>query len=103
MPRTPNFGTYYVAFGKFTRAHEAVVNPETTRAGIIDAIKHSDFGFNDIVAVHEITIGEPARDVTEEILRAAGKWFEEETQLSPADLQDARFDHARDMRKHEAA
>ncbi len=38
--------------------------------------------------------------MTEELLREAGQWDEP---LAPIDAQATRFDHARDLRKHEAA
>jgi hypothetical protein len=77
------------------RGREAVVDPEITRGGVISRIASGEY--KNISFIHEIA-GGSVEDVTEAILTEAAL-----PQIPPedVDLQAIRFDHARDLRKHE--
>ena len=78
------------------RGREAVVDPEITRREVIARVASGEY--NNISFIHEI--GDRAVvDVTEEILAEA---VLPEIADSRTDLQASSFDHARDLRKHEA-
>ena len=79
------------------RGREAIVDPEITRREVISRIASGEY--RNISFIHEIA-GSSVDDVTEEILAAAAL---PELPDIEADLQAARFDHARDLRKHETA
>ena len=79
------------------RGREAVVDPEITRREVISRIASGEY--KNISFVHEI-IDCSANDVTEEILAEAAL---PEISCEDTDLQAIRFDHARDLRKHEWA
>jgi hypothetical protein len=78
------------------RGREAVVDPEITRREVISRIASGEY--KNVSFIHEIA-GRSVEDVTEEILAEAAL-----PDIAPdgADLQASRFDHARDLRKHEA-
>lgn len=78
------------------RGREAVVDPEITRREVIARIASGEY--KNIGFIHEIT-DQAVEDVTEEILAEAAL---PEIASAEADLQANRFDHARDLRKHEA-
>lgn len=77
------------------RGREAVVDPEITRRDVIARIASGEY--KNISFIHEIT-DQAVEDVTEEILAEAAL---PEIASTEADLQASRFDHARDLRKHE--
>ena len=77
------------------RGREAVVDPEITRREVISRIASGEY--RDISFIHEIADG-AVDDITAEILAEAAL---PEIETSSADLQADRFDHARDLRKHE--
>ena len=77
------------------RGREAVVDPEITRREVIARIASGEY--KNIGFIHEIT-DEAVEDVTEEILAEAAL---PEIASAEADLQANRFDHARDLRKHD--
>jgi hypothetical protein len=78
------------------RGMEAIVTPETTRSAVINFIKHGNY--RNIVFIHHVCDLE-IDDVTDELIDAAELELKEEHR---ADRQAAAFDHARDLRKHEA-
>jgi hypothetical protein len=78
------------------RGREAIVDPEITRREVISRVASGEY--KNISFVHEIE-GSCVDDITAEILAAAAT---PEIQPDEADLQASRFDHARDLRKHEA-
>ena len=78
------------------RGREAVVDPEITRREVIARVVSGEYG--NISFIHEIA-DSAVDDVTAEILAEAAI---PEIPISGADLQADRFDHARDLRKHEA-
>jgi len=89
--------SYFVVmedFGK--RGWEAVVSPETTRRGIVALIAGGNL--RDIVFIHHVN-GMSIEDVTEEIMTEVAAGL---VPIFPdaGDRQAARFDHARDHRKH---
>jgi len=77
------------------RGREAIVDPEITRRGVVSRIASGEYG--QISFIHEIADC-AVEDVTEEILAEAAL---PEITASEADLQAGRFDHVRDLRKHE--
>ena len=78
------------------RGREAVVDPEITRREVVSRIASGEYA--NISFIHEIA-DRSVEDITEEILAEAGL---PEIASSGADLQASCFDHARDLRKHEA-
>ena len=78
------------------RGREAVVDPEVTRREVVARIASGEY--RNISYIHEI-VDQSVDDVTEAILAEAAL---PEIETPEADLQSARFDHARDLRKHEA-
>ncbi len=79
------------------RGREAVVDPEITRREVVSRVASGEY--KNISFIHEV-VDRTVDDVTEEILVEAGL---PEMTADSIDLQDCRFDHARDLRKHETA
>ena len=77
------------------RGREAVVDPEVTRREVISRIASCEY--QNISFIHEVA-GHTVADVTDEILCEATL---PELAGTEADIQASRFDHARDLRKHE--
>jgi hypothetical protein len=77
------------------RGREAIVDPEITRREVVSRVASGEY--KNISFIHEIADC-AVDDVTADILAEAA--LPEIT--SGADLQADRFDHARDLRKHEA-
>ena len=77
------------------RGREAVVDPEITRREVVSRIASGEY--RNISFIHEIA-GSTVEDVTADILAEAAL---PEIETEEADLQASRFDHARDLRKHE--
>jgi hypothetical protein len=78
------------------RGREPIVDPEITRREVISRVISGEY--RNISFIHEIADC-AVDDVTAEILAEAALL---EVRATGADLQASRFDHARDMRKHEA-
>jgi len=78
------------------RGREAVVDPEVTRREVVARVASGEY--RNISFIHEI-VDRSVDDITEEILAEAAL---PEVAASEADLQSSRFDHIRDLRKHEA-
>ena len=78
------------------RGREAIVDPEITRREVIARVASGEY--KDISFIHEVA-DSAVDDVTEEILAQAAL---PEIRITGADLQASVFDHARDLRKHEA-
>ena len=79
------------------RGREAIVDPEVTRREVVSRVASGEYA--NISFIHEIA-DSSVEDVTEEILAEAAI---PEISSSRADLQADRFDHLRDLRKHELA
>jgi hypothetical protein len=77
------------------RGREAIVDPEITRREVIARVASGEY--RNISFIHEIA-DSAVDDITAEILAEAAL---PEIQALGADLQASRFDHARDLRKHE--
>ena len=77
------------------RGREAVVDPEITRREVVSRVASGEY--KNISFIHEV-VDRAIDDVTEEILAEAAL---PEIAADGADLQANRFDHARDLRKHE--
>jgi hypothetical protein len=77
------------------RGREAIVDPEITRREVIARIASGEY--SNISFIHEI-VDRTIDDVTEDILAEAAV---PEIAADDAGLQASRFDHARDLRKHE--
>jgi hypothetical protein len=78
------------------RGREAIVDPEVTRREVVSRIASGEY--RNISFIHEV-VDRAVDDVTEEILAEAAL---PDIPASEADLQASRFDHLRDLRKHEA-
>jgi hypothetical protein len=78
------------------RGREAIVDPEITRREVVSRVTSGEY--KNISFIHEIA-GSAVDDVTAEILAEAAV---PETPPASPDLQASRFDHARDLAKHEA-
>jgi hypothetical protein len=77
------------------RGREAIVDPEITRREVISRISSGEYA--NISFIHEVA-DSSVEDVTEDILAEAAV---PEITTSGAELQADRFDHVRDLRKHE--
>ncbi len=77
------------------RGREAVVDPEITRREVISSVASGEY--KNISFIHEVA-GSSVEDVTEDILFEAALPEVTDREL---DLHADRFDHARDLRKHE--
>ena len=77
------------------RGREAVVDPEITRREVVARVASGEY--KNISFIHEIA-GRSVEDVTEDILSEAAL---PEVVGAEVDLQASRFDHTRDLRKHE--
>jgi hypothetical protein len=77
------------------RGREAIVDPEITRREVVSRVASGEY--KNISFIHEIADG-AVDDVTADILAEAAL----PDITDGADLQTDRFDHARDLRKHEA-
>ena len=77
------------------RGREAIVDPEITRREVISRVASGEY--QNISFIHEIA-DSAVEDITADILTEAAL---PETPTGGADLQADRFDHARDLRKHE--
>jgi hypothetical protein len=78
------------------RGREAVVDPEVTRREVISRVASGEY--RNISFIHEIA-DSSVEDITADILSEAAV---PDLAASEADLQAGDFDHARDLRKHEA-
>jgi hypothetical protein len=82
------------------RGREAIVDPEVTRREVISRIVSGEY--KNISFIHEID-DHTIDDITAEILAEAALPEVTVTELAASpDPQADRFDHARDLRKHEA-
>ena len=77
------------------RGREAIVDPEITRREVISRVASGEY--NNISFIHEIA-DSSVDDITAEILAEAAV---PEIPMADDDPQTSRFDHARDLRKHE--
>jgi hypothetical protein len=77
------------------RGREAVVDPEVTRREVVSRVASGEY--KNISFIHEV-VDRAVDDVTEDILAEAAL---PEIAVDGAELQDCRFDHARDLRKHD--
>jgi hypothetical protein len=77
------------------RGREAIVDPEVTRREVVSRVASGEY--RNISFIHEIA-DSTVEDITEDILAEASL-----PQIADpgADLQANRFDHLRDLRKHE--
>jgi hypothetical protein len=77
------------------RGREAIVDPEVTRREVVSRVASGEY--SNICFIHEIADSR-VEDITEDILAEAAL-----PQIADpgADLQANRFDHLRDLRKHE--
>ena len=79
------------------RGREAIVDPEITRREIISRVASGEY--TNISFIHEIAESS-VDDITAEILAEATV---PDIPTADVDPQASRFDHARDLRKHESA
>ena len=94
--RVPNMQYFVVMIDYGRRGREAVVDPEITRREVISRVASGEY--KNISFIHEIADA-AVDDITAEILAEAAL---PEIAITGADLQASGFDHARDLRKHEA-
>jgi hypothetical protein len=79
------------------RGREAIVDPEITRREVVSRVASGEY--RNISFIHEIADA-TVEDITADILAEAAV---PEIAAADADLQASRFDHFRDLRKHETA
>jgi hypothetical protein len=77
------------------RGREAVVDPEMTRRDVVARVASGEY--SNICFIHEID-DRSVEDITTDILAEAAI---PEIPAGEFDLQAQRFDHLRDLRKHE--
>ena len=77
------------------RGREAIVDPEMTRREVISRVASGEY--RNISFIHEIA-DTAVEDITADILAEAAL---PEIPSDAADMQALRFDHARDLHKHE--
>jgi len=77
------------------RGREAVVDPEMTRRDVVARVASGEY--NNISFIHEID-DRSVEDITTDILAEAAI---PDIPAGEFDLQAHRFDHRRDLRKHE--
>src|SRR5260221_6581383 len=94
--RVPFMQYFVVMIDYGRRGREAVVDPEITRREVIARVASGEY--KNISFIHEIADA-AVDDITAQILAEAAV---PEIAVTAADLQASRFDHARDLRKHEA-
>jgi hypothetical protein len=78
------------------RGREAIVDPEITRREVISRVASGEY--KNISFIHEIA-DLAVNDITAEIMAETAL---PEIPMTDSDLQASRFDHCRDLRKHEA-
>ncbi|WP_291865684.1 hypothetical protein [Bradyrhizobium sp.] len=87
---------YFVVMIDYGRGgREAIVDPEITRREVISRVASGEY--SNISFIHEIA-DSSVDDITAEILAEAAA---PEIPVADADPQASRFDHVRDLRKHE--
>jgi hypothetical protein len=79
---------------------EAIVDPEQTRADVVSRIKSREYEQDEIVFIHHVD-GLFIEDVTDSLIEEAQSGFRTFARPDEIDQQAARFDHTRDLRKHE--
>jgi hypothetical protein len=88
---------YFVVMIDYGRhGREAIVDPEVTRREVVARITSGEY--RNISFIHEI-VDSTVQDITSDILSEATL---PEIEAEEIDLQAARFDHLRDLRKHPA-
>jgi hypothetical protein len=97
----PSMQYFVVMIDYGRRGREAIVDPEVTRREVISRVASGEY--KNISFVHEIADG-TVEDITADILAEAAlpEIALAEIPATGADLQADRFDHARDLRKHES-
>jgi hypothetical protein len=94
--RTGTAMQYFVVMIDYgRRGREAIVDPEITRREVISRVASGEY--KNISFVHEIADA-AVEDITADILAEAAL---PDIPITGADLQADRFDHSRDLRKHE--
>lgn len=78
------------------RGREAIVDPEITRREVVARVTSGEY--RNISFIHEVA-GASVEDITADILAEA---MLPEIEPEEVDLQAARLDHLRDLRKHAA-
>jgi hypothetical protein len=79
------------------RGREAIVDPEITRREVVSRVTSGEY--KNISFIHEVA-GCAVEDITADILAEAAL---PDLGATDASLQAGRFDHIRDLRKHETA
>lgn len=98
MNRKISHSYFVVMVDHGARGLEAVVKPEFTRRAIVDQLAHGEYQV--VAFIHHVD-GLLIEDVTLEILEEAEQLLRSEPEA--IDHQAIRFDHARDLRKHQIA
>ncbi len=91
--RSMQYFVVMIDYGR--RGREAVVDPEMTRRDVVARIASGEY--SNVSFIHEI-VDRSVADVTADIMSEAAL---PEIDGRDADLQAARSDHLRDLRKHE--
>src|SRR6202047_3831856 len=93
----PRMQYFVVMIDYGRRGREAIVDPEITRREVISRVASGEY--KNISFIHEIA-DSAVEDITAEIMADAAL---PEVLFTDADLQASHFDHAHDLRKHDAA
>jgi phage head maturation protease len=99
--RIPFMQYFVVMIDYGRRGREAIVDPGITRREVVSRVASGEY--KNISFIHEVADG-AVEDITADILAEAALPEITLTEIpdTGADLQADRFDHARDLRKHES-
>ena len=97
-PQLPSYFVVMIDYGR--KGCEAIVDPEVTRREVVSRVASGEY--KNISFIHEIADC-AVQDITADILAEAAlpEIALTEIPATGANLQADRFDHARDLRKHE--
>lgn len=92
----------YNVFCQYASGVEAVTDPATTRADVIDNILHGQSGFTDVVAVIEFNAAEGwSRNITADVMAEVEALREPSDEcrfLTGQNAIEVRWDHERELR-----
>ena len=95
IPPRMQYFVVMIDYGR--RGREAIVDPEITRREVVSRIASGEYA--NISFIHEVA-DRSVEDITEDVLAEAA--LPEIASSDAAELQATAFDHAHDLRKHEA-
>lgn len=90
----PDYFTVMIQYG---RHRQAVVEPELTRANIVQRIRSSEYPADSISFIHHVVPGEIPADVTDELIRESQLEFDGTVVYCRADRVANAWDHHRKL------